>query len=187
MLRYHYEEAKHYDIMKNNGIKEAIRLELENTRFAFHEILNSLSKEDWYRKSQFPAWTNGELLFHMTFGFIILPTLINLVLFWTRLPKSFSKLFAGILNFFTDAFERIDILGPHIGAKVFPYKSIGEKYDRVYFSILKKLDSIKKDDWQRGMYYPTKWDPLFSEYMTVEAVFHYMTSHFNYHLKQLSL
>src|SRR5574341_2474312 len=106
----------------------------------------------------------------MALGFIILSTLINLVLFWARLPKSSSKLFAGFLNFFTDAFEWIDVLGPHLGAKVFPYQSIGKKYDKVHFKILKKLKSIKEDDWQKGMYYPTKWDPLFSEYMTVEAV-----------------
>lgn len=173
--------------IKNNDTKKAIRLELENTRSRFHKILNSLSKEDWYKKSQFPAWTNGELLFHMAFGFIILSTLINLVLFWARLPRSFSKLFAGFLNFFTDAFEWIDVLGPHIGAKIFSYQSIGRKYDRVHFSILRKLKSIKEDDWQKGMYYPTKWDPLFSEYMTVEAVFHYITHHFDYHLKQMSL
>ncbi len=87
-------------LMKNNDTKEAVRLELENTRFRFHEILNSLSREDWYKKSQFTAWTNGELLFHMAFGFIILSSLINLVLFWVQLPKSFSKLFADFLNFF---------------------------------------------------------------------------------------
>lgn len=174
-------------LMKNNNTKEAIRLELENTRSTFHKILDSLSREDWYKKSQFPAWTNGELLFHMALGFMILPTLIHLVLFWSRLPKSFSKSFAGFLNFITGPFIWMDIFGPHIGAKVFPCQSIGKKYDRVHVTVLKKLDSIKEDDWQRGMYYPTEWDPLFSEYMTVKAVFHYMTAHFNYHLKQLSL
>ncbi len=174
-------------LMKNNNTKKTVRLELENTRYRFREILDSLSKEDWYKKSQFPAWTNGELLFHMAFGFIILSTLINLVLFWSRLPKTYSKLFADYLNFFTDAFEWIDVFGPHIGAKIFSYQSIGRKYDRVHFSILRKLNSIKEDDWQKGMYYPTKWDPLFSEYMTVEGVFHYMTRHFDYHLKQMSL
>jgi hypothetical protein len=141
-------------LMKNNETKKAVRLELENTRSRFHEILNSLSKEDWYKKSQFPAWTNGELLFHMAFGFIILSTLINLVLFWARLPKSFSKLFADSLNFLTGAFEWIDILGPHIGAKIYSYQSIGRKYDMVHFSILRKLNSIKENDWQKGMYFP---------------------------------
>jgi len=172
--------------MNNNDPKEAVRLELENTRFRFHEILGTLSREDWFKKSQFSAWTNGELLFHMAFGFIILSTLINLVLFWARLPKSFSKPFAGFLNFITDPFEWIDVLGPQIGAKIFTYRSIGRKYDRVHFSILRKLNSIREDDWQKGMFFPIKWDPLFSEYMTVENVFHYMIRHFNYHLNQLS-
>jgi hypothetical protein len=103
-------------LMKNNYTKEAIRLELENTRSTFHKILDSLSREDWHKKSQFPAWTNGELLFHMAFGFMILSTLINLVLFLSRLPKPFSKSFADFLNFITDPFIWIDVLGPHIGA-----------------------------------------------------------------------
>jgi len=146
--------------MKNNDTKESVRIELENTRF--HEILETLSREDWYKKSQFSAWTNGKLLFHMAFGFIILSTLINLVLFLARLPKSFSKPFAGFLNFFTDPFEWIDVIGPHAGAKIVSYRSIGRKYDRVHFSILRKLDSIKEDDWKKGMYFPIKWDILFS-------------------------
>jgi hypothetical protein len=36
------------------------------------------------------------------------------------------------------------------------------------------------------MYYPTKWDPNFEEFMTLEKLFHYPVTHFNFHLTQIA-
>jgi hypothetical protein len=37
------------------------------------------------------------------------------------------------------------------------------------------------------MYYPTTWDPFFTGYMTLAALYRYPTQHFNYHRQQLTL
>ncbi len=171
--------------MKNSDPKEAIAAELENTRSRFHNTLQVISGERWYRKSLVPEWTNGQVLFHMALGFMILPTLVNLILFFDRLPTSWSRLFSNLLNAGTRDFIRMDILGPRLGAKLF-HGSLDQKYDRAHMSLLKKLKSLKDADLQRGMYYPTRWDPLFKDFMTVEDLFHYMAAHFNHHLDQLS-
>ena len=57
-------------------IKESIYKELETTRASFHSLLNSLSEEDFQKPSLNPGWTNGEILAHMTFGFIIINVLL---------------------------------------------------------------------------------------------------------------
>jgi len=48
------------------------------------------------------------------------------------------------------------------------------------------IPSFKDDEWEHGMYYPTKWDSNFDEFMTLEKLFHYPVIHFNFHLKQIA-
>jgi hypothetical protein len=64
----------------------------------------SLTEEDLQAASLNPGWTNGEILAHMLFGFIILNALVPLARLWRRLPKSFSKSFARLLDVFTGPF-----------------------------------------------------------------------------------
>jgi hypothetical protein len=40
---------------------------------------------------------------------------------------------------------------------------------------------------QRGMCFPTRWDPFFPDYMTVAELYHYPTRHFEFHAHQLNL
>lgn len=167
-------------------VKEAIYQELETTRAQFHSLLDSLSEEDFQKQSLNPGWTNGEILAHMTFGFIVINVLLPMARLWGKLPKSSSKWFAWLLNAFTAPFNWINALGARGQGKVFTYQRVGIIYDRTYLSLLKKIDPIKEDEWEHGMYCPTKWDSNFDEFMTLEKLFHYPVIHFNFHLTQIS-
>lgn len=173
------------DLVKTD-VKAAIRVDFETTRSSFHALLNSLSNENLQKKSLNPGWTNGEIFFHMTFAFMILSSLIPMVRFWGRLPGRYSKIFARILNNFTGTFNWINAIGARIGGRIYRGKSIGDKYDKVIYSLLRRLDSIGPDEWQRGMHYPLKWDALFKEYMTIEDIFRYPVIHYEFHLNQIS-
>jgi hypothetical protein len=70
--------------------------------------------------------------------------------------------------------------------RIFTRRRIGRIYDRTYFSLLRKLDSIAEDEWEHGMYYPTQWDSNFDEFMTLEKLFHYPVTHFQFHLGQIA-
>ena len=172
---------------KEGAIRAQIRKELDTTRAEFHKLLAALSEEDFQRQSRNAGWTNGEIVAHMTFGFIILNVLLPMARLWGRLPKGSSKWFAGLLNLFTGPFNWFNALGARGQGKVFTLQRIGRIYDRVYFSLLGKLNSIKDEEWERGMFYPTNWDANFSEFMTLEKLFHYPVIHFNFHLKQITL
>jgi DinB superfamily len=167
-------------------VAKSIRSELETTRSTFHSLLRSLSEEDLRRPSFNRGWTNGEILAHMLFGFIILKALLPLTRIWGRFPKSSSKPFAKLLNFATRTFNWFNAFGARMQARVFTYNRLEILYDRVYFSLLKSVDSIQDEEWNHGMYYPAKWDSNFSEYMTIEKLFHYPVLHFNFHLTQIS-
>lgn len=168
------------------ALKQAIRQELETTRDSFHTLLASLSDQDFQRQSLNQGWTNGEILAHMTFGFMIVNILLPLARLWGRLPKWSSRWFAWLLNALTGPFNWINALGARGQGKVFTPEQAGRIFDRVHSSLLKKVNSIQAPEWERGMYYPTKWDANFDEFMTLEKLFHYAVKHFNFHLEQIS-
>lgn len=166
--------------------RDEILSQLANARDSFHSLLKSFSEQDFQKQSLNPGWTNGEILAHMTFGFIITDMTIPLTRLWGRLPKGSSKWFAWLLNVFTGPFNWINALGARGQGRVFTPQRIGNIYDRVYVSLVKKANSIKDDEWERGMYYPNKWDDNFEEFMTLEALFHYPVRHFSFHLTQIA-
>ena len=172
--------------MSKNARSEAIYLELEAAHSAFHSLLATLSEEDLRRQSLNPGWTNGEILAHMLFGFIVVNALLPMTRMWGRLPKSSSKPFAALLNASTRPFNWVNAWGARMQGKVFTYQRLGKIYDWVYRSLMKQVRSIKAEEWQRGMYYPTRWDSNFSEFMTLEKLFHYPVIHFNFHRGQIS-
>lgn len=170
----------------NRSVAEAIRSELETTRNSLHSLLESLPESDVHRQSLNPGWTNGEILAHILFGFIILNALLPMARIWGRLPRGASKPLAWLLDIVTEPFNWVNALGARMQGRVFTYQRIGKLYDRVYASLLKQAASIKDEEWERGMYYPTRWDSNFSDFMTLEKLFHYPVIHFNFHLKQIA-
>ena len=167
-------------------IKKQILDELQTAHTDFHQLLDSLSTDEFDKQSLNPGWTNGEIMAHMTFGFIIVNVLLPMARLWGRLPKGSSKWFAGLLNALTVPFNWINGLGARGQGNFFTYKRVEKIYDKAYYSLLKKINSIKDDEWEHGMYYPAKWDPNFSEFMTLEKLFHYPVQHFNFHRSQIS-
>ncbi len=167
--------------------KEKIRAELEATRRTFHALLVILTEPDLRKRSQNPGWTNGEILAHMLFGLIILRALLPIVRCWGRFPKAASKPFAQLLNAFTVPFNGINAQGARLQARLFTFPRIGKLFDQVYAAVTQQLNAIEGDEWNRGMYYPTHWDPNFGDFMTVEDLFHYTNHHFNFHAKQIAV
>ncbi len=172
-------------MIRSQEKKAAIQTELESTRGAFHALLAALTQEDFRKQSRNPGWTNGEILAHMLFGFMILRVLLPMVRCWGRLPKAASKPFAGLLNALTVPFNGINALGARLQAHVFTRQKMGKLFDWAYSAITKQLNAIQDDEWARGMHYPTRWDPNFQDFMTIEDLFHYSINHFNLHREQI--
>jgi hypothetical protein len=164
---------------------DMIRTELEKSRAEFHATLNSMTLDTWNKQSRNPAWTNGEVMFHIMFAYMLIPRLWWILKFFTHLPKSYSKVFAAILTFFTPLYHFANKNGPRGGAKIYKLQKLGKKYDKVHKSILRKLNSMKPEDFELGMYYPQGWDKNnFKEYMTMEDLFLWSTLHFKYHFNR---
>lgn len=171
--------------MLNVNSKNKTNQDYEYARKEFHKLINSLSSGDLRKRSHNPGWTNGEILFHILLGFIVVHLLFPLVMLFGKLPKSWSKIFSGILNASTPVFNVLNAIGARIGGRLLSKKSLEEKFDWVISKILNKLNKLESQEFDRGMYFPDKWDDLFKEFMTIRELFSYPIKHFKFHLKQI--
>ena len=64
---------------------------------------------------------------------------------------------------------------------------MGAKLDRVIASLQRRLAGESDPNFGRGMHFPTRWDPFFGDYMTLEALYRYPGRHFDFHARQLTL
>jgi DinB superfamily len=145
----------------------------------------SISEQAWTEPSHNPGWTNGQLLFHVLFGFILVLPLANILVLFGHLPALCSRIFARILNFSTPLFNRINAAGPRAGARLLGRAGVIRQFDRVHGAILTRLERVRPHDWALAMHYPTRWDPRFQTPMHLEELFRYPVTHLRHHRAQL--
>jgi hypothetical protein len=172
--------------MDGKSTKENIQTEINSASIEFHRLIDSLTPQDFQRQSLNPGWTNGEIVAHILFGFIILIPLLGMARLWGKMPKKSSRPFAWLLNAFTIPFNWINAWGARGQGIVFTKERAGRIFERVTEILLRRAASIKDQEWQNGMYAPTRWDANFEEFMTLEKFFHYPVIHFKFHLSQIS-
>ena len=168
--------------------RAALANELERARAQFHRLLASAHEHDtWSRPSRGTRWTNEQLLFHMVFGYMIVQRLLILVRVFGHLPEAVSRAFADMLNAATAPFNAINYYGSCAAARVYNRRRMGRKLDRVVASLQRTLERERERNFRQGMHYPTRWDPFFRDYMTLEDIYRYPGQHFDYHQRQLTL
>jgi hypothetical protein len=167
--------------------RQAVRDEMEQARQTFHHLLDTATVAELTRPSNGTKWTNGQLLFHMLFGYLIIVQLLVLVRFFGRLPDGFSRVLASALEASTRPFHAINYFGSLGGPRLLGYAGMGRRFDRVIAKLLRRLDQESDSALSRGMHYPTSWDPYFKEYMTLADIYRYPTQHFEHHRRQLTL
>jgi hypothetical protein len=168
--------------------RAAIAADLDRARVDFHRLLAEAERHDaWTKPTRGTRWTNEQLLFHMVFGYMVVQRLLILVKVFSRLPDDAGRVFARILNAATAPFDVINYYGSCAAALVYNRHRMGAKMDRVIASLQRKLVRESDDALRRGMHFPTRWDPFFKDYMTLEDVYRYPGQHFDFHKRQLTL
>jgi len=160
---------------------------MERSRFMFRQLLADASPEDLRRASRGTRWTNEQLLFHMLFGYLVVRALLWLVRGFGHLPDRVSLGYARLLDAAGRPFHVINYWGSRGGALVFRGDRMSRKMDRVIDSLQRHLDRDSDAALAIRMHFPTRWDPFFTDVMTLADVYHYATQHFDYHRQQLTL
>lgn len=167
--------------------KDAVHAEMEAARAVFHRLLDEADADELRRPSNGTRWTNRQLLFHMLLGYLIVRALLALVRLFGRLPAGVSRAYARLLNVATRPFDVMNYAGSVLGGTFLTPRRMGVMFDRTVAELHRRLDAESDADLARGMYYPTRWDPFFKEFMTLADVYHFPTQHFEFHRRQLTL
>lgn|SRR5215208_6942982 len=142
--------------------RDAIRAELEQTRRSYHELLGSLTREEWRRKSRNPAWTVGQLMWHLASGIKFSADGVER----SRNGKGFNP--PGLLV------NPINVLSTRIGARKATKASVTAQYDAGHAKLLVAMEAVLDADWQKGA-------KFFGRYMTVEDQLRAVKQHFDEH------
>ncbi len=173
--------------MTQHPARDQIHAELEAARLEFRSLIQQSTPADLARASNGTRWTNRELLFHMLFGYLITRNLHCVVKIISRSPRPVQRGFAAVLNAGTGPFHVINYWGSRLGGRALSPARMVRWSDRVIASLQRTLDAETDASMHRSMAFPTRWDPYFTPYMTLQDVYHYATLHFDHHRKQLVL
>ncbi|MFI5615464.1 DinB family protein [Amycolatopsis sp. NPDC051903] len=158
----------------------------ERDRIAFHALIAHATEEDLRRRSRGTKWTNRQLLFHLLLGYQVVRALRPLVQVVGRLPRPVGRAFARGLNAATTPFDTINYLGS-CGGGLIGTRRMGRWLDHIVARLHRSLDRATDADLARGMHYPTRWDPFFTDYMSLADIYAFPAQHFAFHQRQLTL
>jgi hypothetical protein len=152
--------------------RTALRAQLEETRTAYHLLMESLTDADWHRKTSSTAWTVGEVMTHLADTLADKPAAIADV----RRGKNHLNPPPGLRW-----------LAPGIGYLLVKYsarrknrQTILARYDQAYAALLATLDGIKDHEWKLGAF-------CYGEgYKTILEVCQLVVSHFQEHAAQIA-
>jgi len=149
--------------------RESLREELEETRAAYHALLEEIGEEVYGLPSINPAWKIGELLYHIITAVRFLPQDVRLIRGGRMMTPP-----AWLFNFFNVWFTRL------AGRRQNP-DSLAAEYDRRHKIVLELLASIKKKEWGLSAEYPDVGGAMDGRRRTLADMFHYLTEHFEEH------
>jgi DinB superfamily len=142
--------------------KQALREEIESIRTAYHALLGSLSDDDWGRKSANPAWSVGQLMWHLGRGMEFFPETVEHCR-KGRGPNPPSFLI-GPGN----------VLLTRFGSRGADRTSVAEKYDRAHEKLMACLDGVQDDEWDKSA-------RIYGNDYTIASTFGEVTTHFREH------
>jgi hypothetical protein len=167
--------------------RQAIVAQMERARLDLHDLIDHATSAELRQPTNGTRWSNEQLLFHMLFGYLVVRTLLVLVRLLSRAPDVVSRRFAAALDSATRPFHVVNYVGSLGGTRALGHAGMERLLDRVVAHLQSSVLAASDAELGRGMHFPVGWDPYFADYMTVGAVYHYATQHYDHHRRQLTL
>lgn len=142
--------------------REKFRKELEDTRVGFHALLDSLSADDFKKKSGNASWSNGQLMWHTAWGIGFVPQGVE------RARKGRN------LNLPRPIFNALNPWITRWGSRGITPESVGKAYDESHVKVIALLETVQDDEWAKGC-------KIVGDYQTVQHHFETPAAHFAEH------
>ena len=159
-------------------IKDELRVELIETCAAYHAFLAEIPDQAFSQPSDNPAWTIGEVLYHMSLAPRFMTTDLKMIMSRPRLARVFATLVP------QSVFDRLNDWYTRYGARKLNRSFLSEQYDNAHRRVLNSLETVQEEDFQKSMLYPG-YDPILAGDVTVERLYHYIKLHFEEHASQI--
>jgi DinB superfamily len=160
-------------------VKEELMLEMESTRRDFHHLLDSVPEAIYHHPSDNPAWTIGEVLFHISLAPRFLTADLRMLIGQAWVSKLIGILIPkSIFDKLNEHFTR------QWASRNMTREKLGRAYDKAHNNAIHALENLNEDDFSKSLEYPN-YDELLTGVVTVEKLYRYITIHFRVHAEQI--
>jgi hypothetical protein len=160
------------------SLKEELAQEMEATRRDFHHLLDSFPAAFYQHPSDNPAWTVGDVLYHITLG----PPAIRFEIWMIRHARGLFQLAMNETT--SNVFNRVNALFAHQPKRI-TYQTLTQSYEKGHAGLMSSLVRMKEDDFQKSIIYPEAFVAELAGEVTVERLFRYVKGHFDIHAEQI--
>ena len=160
------------------SIKEDLVQELETARQGFHHLLDSVPETFYHQPSDNPAWTIGDVLYHIPLG----PPAIRLEIWMICNARGLFQFF---LNDFTaNLFNRGNALFTRHPKRI-TRQGLLKAYEAGHAGLLSSLKRMEEKDFQKAVIYPESFVPEIAGKVSIERLFRYAKNHVDIHAEQI--
>lgn len=156
------------------GVREQLAEELEAARAGFHHLVISVPERAYSHPSDNPAWTIGDVLYHITLG----PPALQFEIWMIRHVPGIYPL---VMNpFVTNLFNRINAIFTGRPKRIHRQMLI-QAYEKGHAGLVSSLNRMGEEDFQRSVIYPPEFVSDLAGTVSIERLFHYVKGHFDAH------
>lgn len=159
------------------GLKENLARELEVTRQNFHHLLDSVPEALYVHPSDNPAWTIGDVLYHITLGPPAIRVEIWMIRYAPWIFKTLNNTTSKIFNWGNALFAN--------RTKRITRQRLSKAYEAGHAGLMSSLRRVREEDWGKSVNYPEVFVSELAGIVTVERLFRYVTLHFEVHKNQI--
>lgn len=162
-------------------LKQDLEQEMEETYRRFAVLVGSIPEEDYSLPSKNPAWTVGDILFHITLG----PWALALEVWMIAHAGRFFGLV--MRNFPSRLFNSINAWFGRRRSRRINRRGLLKAYGRAHTVIRSSLRRMREEDFSRSVAYPPDFVSDLAGEVTPERLFRYVKGHFEIHKMQLEI
>ncbi|MEW5940727.1 MAG: DinB family protein [Chloroflexota bacterium] len=159
--------------------KDELLSEIEETRERFLYFLESIPEAEYARPSDNPAWTVGDVLYHVTLGPWALAFELWVFVHAHGLFQFAMKIFPSRL------FNRVNAWFARKDARRLERAEMAKTYERGHARLRAVLEKVREKDLSKSVTYPAEFVSELAGEVNVERLVHYVTGHFELHAAQI--
>jgi hypothetical protein len=159
-------------------LKTKLASEIRETREKFLALLESIPEADYSLPTNNPAWTVGDILYHITLG----PRALSLEIWMIVHARGLFQI--GMKYFPSKLFNRVNATFARRGKRI-NRQMLVKAYEAGHAGIRSRLRRTREGDFQKSVVYPAEFVSELAGKVTVERLFRYVKGHFEVHSKQL--